>query len=195
MHEKRSDFAAALADLDASIALNTNDVDALLHRAGVHREAGDFTSCFLDVRAVRIMDPQVSYTFDTLTAHPGADASVQRPGAFQAEQAAAQAARRHSSRAHSNSAKHGPSSDADACNLPRSYQVLGVGLSATQRDFTRQYRKLASKWHPDKWATATAEEQKLAEHRFRVVAEAYNTLRDPELRAKHDRDFFFTSRS
>ena len=73
--------------------------------------------------------------------------------------------------------------------------MLGVGLAATQRDVTRQYRKLASKWHPDKWATATAAEQKVAEHRFRVIAAAYETLRDPELRAKHDRDFSFTSRT
>ena len=127
-------------------------------------------------------------------AHAGANASVQRPGAFQAEQAAAQMAHRHGNRARSNSAQ-GPSSGEDNSNLPRSYQVLGVGLSATQRDFTRQYRKLAAKWHPDKWATATTEEQKLAERRFRVVAEAYETLRDPELRAKHDREFYFTSRS
>lgn len=110
----------------------------------------------------------------------------------QAEQAAAQAALRRGVRAPSSAAQQGPT---DACNLPRSYQVLGVGMSATQRDFTRQYRKLASKWHPDKWATATPEEQKVAEHRFRVIADAYETLRDPERRATHDRNFFFTSRT
>jgi curved DNA-binding protein CbpA len=31
----------------------------------------------------------------------------------------------------------------------------------------------------------------LAEHRFRVVADAYETLRNPETRAKHDQDHFF----
>jgi curved DNA-binding protein CbpA len=31
----------------------------------------------------------------------------------------------------------------------------------------------------------------LAEHRFRVVADAYETLRNPEARAKHDQDHFF----
>ena len=61
VHEKLGDFAAALADLDASVALNPNDVDALLQRAGVHREAGDFESCFLDTRAVRILDPQACH--------------------------------------------------------------------------------------------------------------------------------------
>ena len=193
LHEKRGDYPAALADLDASIALHAGDVDAHLQRAGVHRQASDFERCFLDTRTARILDPQV-VAASTRFFRACADASVQRPGAFQAEQAAAQAAVRHGSRVR-NGAQQGPASGTDSCNLPRSYQVLGVGLSATQRDFTRQYRKLASKWHPDKWATATAEGQKLAEHRFRVIAEAYETLRDPELRAKHDRDFFFTSRS
>jgi curved DNA-binding protein CbpA len=28
-----------------------------------------------------------------------------------------------------------------------------------------------------------------------VIADAYETLRDPERRAKHDRDFYFTART
>jgi len=191
VHAKLLDFASARADLDAAVALDVGCVETLLQRARVHRDAGDFERCFLDVRAARILDPEVSCT--PHTACFCTDACAQRPGAFQAERAAAQAAHRHGSRAPTGTAaRQGPAGGADAHNLPRSYQVLGVGLSATLRDFTRQYRKLASKWHPDKWATATAEEQKLAEHRFRVIADAYATLRDPELRAKHDRDFFFT---
>ena len=187
---KLRDYASACADLDAAVALDASDVDALLQRAAVHRAAGDLERCFLDVRAARILDPQVS---EKAVAPPlaGSYSRVQRPGAFHAEQAAAQAALRRGVRAPISSASQGPSSGADACNLPRSYQVLGVGLSATQRDISRQYRKLASKWHPDTWVVATPEEQKLAEHRFRVVSDAYETLHDPELRAKHDRDFFF----
>ena len=190
VHVKLRDYASACADLDAAVALDASDVDALLQRASVHRAAGDLERCFLDVRAARILDPQVSAAASSPVG--GADRHAQRPGAFQAEQAAARAALSHGGRApRSGAARQAPSVAGDACNLPRSYQVLGVGLSATQRDITRQYRKLASKWHPDKWAVATPEEQKLAEHRFRVVADAYETLRDPEQRARHDRDFFF----
>lgn len=60
MHETLRDYASALADLDAAIALDASGIDALLQRAGVHRAAGDFERCFLDVRAARILDPQVS---------------------------------------------------------------------------------------------------------------------------------------
>jgi DnaJ-domain-containing protein 1 len=194
VHETLRDYASALADLDAAVALDASSIDALLQRAGVHRAAGDLERCFLDVRAARILVPQVS-TKRVRIASPAADACAQRPGVVQAEQVAAQAALRRGVRAPSSAARQGPPGGTDACNLPRSYQVLGVGMSATQRDFTRQYRKLASKWHPDKWATATPEEQKVAEHRFRVIADAYETLRDPERRAKHDRDFYFTART
>lgn len=38
-----------------------------------------------------------------------------------------------------------------AAALPRFYRILGVGLDATEADISRGYRKMAAKWHPDKW--------------------------------------------
>ena len=64
-HEKLRDHASARADLDAAIALDAGNVDALLQRARLHREAGEFERCFLDVRAARNLDPQVS----SITSH------------------------------------------------------------------------------------------------------------------------------
>ena len=46
-------------------------------------------------------------------------------------------------------------------SLPRSYRVLGIKLAATQREIAHAYRMLAAKWHPDKWATAPEDKQKV----------------------------------
>jgi DnaJ-class molecular chaperone len=59
------------------------------------------------------------------------------------------------------SAKPGSDGGLHADALPRSYRVLGVTLSATAKDIAHAYRKLAAKWHPDKWATAAEEQQKV----------------------------------
>ena len=58
-YETLRDYASARVDLDAAIALDASNIDALLQRASVHRGAGDFERCFLDFRAARILNPQV----------------------------------------------------------------------------------------------------------------------------------------
>ena len=40
------------------------------------------------------------------------------------------------------------------------YSTLGVSENATQDEIKAAYRKLAMKWHPDRWATGTEEEKK-----------------------------------
>lgn len=60
------------------------------------------------------------------------------------------------------------------------YQVLGVGRDATQAEIKKAYRSLAHKYHPDISKDAGAEEK------FKQVAEAYGTLKDPEKRAAYD---------
>ena len=61
--------------------------------------------------------------------------------------------------------------------------MLGLKISATQREITHAYRMLAGKWHPDKWAS-TPEKQQIAAQRFRIICEAYDTLRDPVARER-----------
>ena len=60
------------------------------------------------------------------------------------------------------------------------YALLGVTKTATDREIKRAFRKLALKYHPDKNKSKTAEEK------FREIAEAYDTLSDPEKRKKYD---------
>lgn len=60
------------------------------------------------------------------------------------------------------------------------YKVLGVEHDATSADIKKAYRKLAHKYHPDVSKAADAEDK------FKEVAEAYATLKDPEKRAAYD---------
>jgi curved DNA-binding protein len=60
------------------------------------------------------------------------------------------------------------------------YAILGVDRNATPDDIKKAYRKLARKFHPD------VSKEKDAEEKFKAMAEAYETLKDPEKRAAYD---------
>jgi len=60
------------------------------------------------------------------------------------------------------------------------YAILGLTKSATGDEIKAAYRKLARKYHPD------VSKEKDAEAKFKEVAEAYQTLKDPEKRAAYD---------
>ena len=69
------------------------------------------------------------------------------------------------------------------------YKTLGVAENASPEEIKSAYRKLAMKWHPDRWATGTEEEKKKAEDEFKKVAEAYDTLGDEEKKRQYDSGF------
>ncbi len=58
------------------------------------------------------------------------------------------------------------------------YEVLGVEKGASQDDIKRAFRKLATKYHPDK---KTGDEA-----RFKEISEAYAVLSDQKKRAEYD---------
>jgi curved DNA-binding protein len=60
------------------------------------------------------------------------------------------------------------------------YAILGLEKSAGADAIKGAYRKLARKYHPD------VSKEKDAEAKFKEVAEAYQTLKDPEKRAAYD---------
>ncbi|MGH9641491.1 MAG: DnaJ C-terminal domain-containing protein [Terriglobales bacterium] len=60
------------------------------------------------------------------------------------------------------------------------YASLGLQRGASEEDIKKAYRRLARKYHPDVSKEAGAEEK------FKEVAEAYQTLKDPEKRAAYD---------
>jgi curved DNA-binding protein len=60
------------------------------------------------------------------------------------------------------------------------YKILGLERSADPEAIKKSYRKLARKYHPD------VSKEPGAEEKFKEVAEAYETLKDPEKRAAYD---------
>src|SRR4029077_2798564 len=60
------------------------------------------------------------------------------------------------------------------------YASLGLERGASDADIKKAYRKLAHKYHPD------VSKEAGAETKFKEVAEAYQTLKDPEKRAAYD---------
>lgn len=67
------------------------------------------------------------------------------------------------------------------------YETLGLSKDkATPEEVKRAYKKLALKWHPDRQRSATDTQRKAAEAKFKEVAEAYDTLSDPEKKRVYD---------
>jgi curved DNA-binding protein len=60
------------------------------------------------------------------------------------------------------------------------YAALGVERGASAEEIKKAYRRLAQKYHPD------VSKEPEAEARFKEIAEAYQTLKDPEKRAAYD---------
>lgn len=70
------------------------------------------------------------------------------------------------------------------------YEILGVSKDASDDDIKKSYRKLAMKYHPDRWANGTEEEKKEAEQKFKEIAEANEVLSDPQKRQQYDNGGF-----
>ncbi|KAH7460308.1 hypothetical protein PRIC1_014525 [Phytophthora ramorum] len=70
----------------------------------------------------------------------------------------------------------------DDCDL---YVVLGVERSATDKEITRAYRKLALKYHPDKQRGDEASRVQ-ATAKFQAVSAIHSILSDKEARAVYD---------
>src|SRR5207237_319085 len=62
------------------------------------------------------------------------------------------------------------------------YEVLGVARGAHEDEIKRAYRKLAVKFHPDKYPNDPH-----AEEKFKELGEAYDVLIDADKRAAYDR--------
>eukprot|EP00484_Ammonia_sp_Unknown_P002438 CAMPEP_0197075074 /NCGR_PEP_ID=MMETSP1384-20130603/211426_1 /TAXON_ID=29189 /ORGANISM="Ammonia sp." /LENGTH=589 /DNA_ID=CAMNT_0042513917 /DNA_START=88 /DNA_END=1857 /DNA_ORIENTATION=+ len=66
------------------------------------------------------------------------------------------------------------------------YKILGVEKDATEQEIKKGFRKMAMKWHPDKFASASEKERSAAEEKFKEIGEAYEVLKDPKLKQRYD---------
>ena len=60
------------------------------------------------------------------------------------------------------------------------YKTLGVARTASQKEITKVYRKLARKYHPDSNSSPQAEEK------FKEISSAYSVLKDKSTRSRYD---------
>lgn len=66
------------------------------------------------------------------------------------------------------------------------YETLGVSKTASDSEIKKAYRKMAMKYHPDKFSNASDKEKSDAEHQFKEVNDAYQVLSDSQKRSKYD---------
>ncbi len=67
------------------------------------------------------------------------------------------------------------------------YEVLGVTRKATEAEIKKAYYQYAKKYHPDRAHSSNSDELKQdLEKVFSKITEAYEKLKDPELRKKYD---------
>ncbi|MFA6878387.1 MAG: molecular chaperone DnaJ [Fusobacterium sp.] len=67
------------------------------------------------------------------------------------------------------------------------YDLLGIDKTASDSEIKKAYRKLAMKYHPDKFSNASEKEKKEAENKFKEINEAYQVLSDSDKKSKYDR--------
>merc|ERR1712001_552178 len=66
------------------------------------------------------------------------------------------------------------------------YKILGVSKDANDDEIKKAYRKRALVHHPDRHSSASEDENKEAEKKFKEIGEAYGVLSDPKKRARYD---------
>jgi DnaJ domain len=66
------------------------------------------------------------------------------------------------------------------------YIILGVSNDASDDDIKKAYRKLALKYHPDRYSGSTVDEQKKAADTFAKISAANEILSDTEERWQYD---------
>lgn len=68
--------------------------------------------------------------------------------------------------------------------MTTAYETLGVSKDASDDDIKKAYRKLASKFHPDK--VTDEAEKKLVEVKFKEVKDAFEKIETAEKRARYE---------
>lgn len=70
------------------------------------------------------------------------------------------------------------------CGDQNCYDVLGMTRDSLRSEISKAYRKLAGKWHPDRFRSQ--EDKDSAEQKFLQIAAAYEVLKEDESRQEYD---------
>lgn len=66
------------------------------------------------------------------------------------------------------------------------YKILGIDKRASDDEIKKAYRKRALVHHPDRHASASEEEKREQEKKFKEIGEAYAVLSDPQKKDRFD---------
>lgn len=66
------------------------------------------------------------------------------------------------------------------------YKILGIDRNASDEEIKKAYRKRALVHHPDRHASASEEEKREQEKKFKELGEAYAILSDPQKKCRFD---------
>ncbi|KAK9808783.1 hypothetical protein WJX72_003609 [[Myrmecia] bisecta] len=161
-HLHRQHVEAARTDLDAALQLEPYNPECLLLRSQVQQQAGRAEAAFLDLQRLASAAPGFPGMLELL------------------EQAATLCLGRR------KGARTGKEHRSSKAGDESYYDILHVVPDCEGHEIRRAYRLLASQWHPDKWATASAEAQELATKTFGMIQQAYETLSDANKRLQYD---------
>ena len=62
--------------------------------------------------------------------------------------------------------------------LDNAYKLLKLSKIDNNETIKKTHRKLAIKWHPDKWVTSTEKNKKIAENNFKKLQSAYDLIKN-----------------
>lgn len=66
------------------------------------------------------------------------------------------------------------------------YEILEIGIDSSEEEIKKAFRKLAMKYHPDKYSNSSESEKKIVEDKFKEINEANGILSDIDKRKKYD---------
>jgi len=167
--ESNEYFAAVGADLSECLMLDGKDYETYILRASIRTARGDHQGAFTDLRSAQTIAPT----------YVGIDVMVRS--------AAARALRTNINGSFASGANI--NANGSALKGGKFYETLGIKSNASTRDVKTAYRKLAARWHPDKWTQSLDREAAAkAEEKFKTIQCAYATLSDAKQRRVYDMD-------
>ncbi|KAL3533717.1 hypothetical protein ACH5RR_007238 [Cinchona calisaya] len=186
-HQALGLIVDAIADCSLAIALDGDYLKAVSRRATLHEMIRDYKQAINDLqRLVSLLENQ---------SHEKAEQYGKKDGSNESNRKELKQARDRLSLIEDKAKKETPMDF---------YLILGIKASDTESDIKKAYRKAALKRHPDKagqylarsdggddgrsWKDIVEKVHEDADRLFKMIAEAYAVLSDPDKRLNYDHE-------